>query len=394
MNKPLRILVILNFPWDPCLGAARVYIELAEHWRAQGHTVKKFCLTDAFPNRANGRAISALRPILFPKRAARYIRRNASRFDVIDALIGMVPFSKKHLRFDGLLVARSVGLPRAYERFNRFSRKLWRAERRGKAIGRLFYGLISQILYRNCERALGCCDLVNLLNADEIRFLQNPPPIHAPFVVQPNGLSDKERTTLARAIPSPEIRLDGKEICFIGMWGLRKGARDWPEIIRRIRNQTGEARFKFLGTMTDEEIVLRDLQLSRADGVSCVATFNREQLASHLSPCAVGLFPSYIEGFGLAVLEQLACGIPTVAYDVPGPRQILHSLRTLLLVPEGDKIAMAERAVEILRFNPHDYQSLSARCQSIAAQFRWEKIAADTAEQYRAALEKTANVHE
>jgi glycosyltransferase involved in cell wall biosynthesis len=388
MDKPLRILSIVNFPWDPRLGAARVYVELAEQWKTAGHNVEKFCLTDAFPKPTKSRGLSTLRQVLFPYQAARYIRHNSSRFDVIDALIGTLPFPKKNLRFDGLLVARSVGLHRSYDRFIRSSRKRWPDQPRGKFLGRLFYKLIGRRLHRNCERALGCCDLVNLLNEDEIPFLENPPRIRKPAIVQPDGLGERDRAALASAIQPPEVRLGGKEICFIGMWGLRKGARDWPEIIRRIRNQTPDVQFKFLGTMTDEQIVLNDLHLARADGVRCIPTYDPKQLPSLLGSCAVGLFPSYIEGFGLAVLEQLACGIPTIAYDVAGPRQILKPLRTTLLVPEGNATAMADRAVEILRMNASDYDALSARCRSVADQFRWEQIAAETAQQYRAALQK------
>src|SRR5438105_324191 len=131
-DKPLRILAIVNLPWEPRLGAARVYIELAKQWKAAGHHVEKFCLTDAFPKPTASRALSMLRPVLFPRRVAHYIRQNASRFDVIDALIGTVTVSKKRLRFDGLLVARSVGFPRVYDRFNRFSRERWRDQAGGK----------------------------------------------------------------------------------------------------------------------------------------------------------------------------------------------------------------------------------------------------------------------
>ena len=47
--KPLRILAIVNLPWDSRLGAARVWIELVKEWEAAGHVVEKFCLSDAFP---------------------------------------------------------------------------------------------------------------------------------------------------------------------------------------------------------------------------------------------------------------------------------------------------------------------------------------------------------
>jgi glycosyltransferase involved in cell wall biosynthesis len=106
-----------------------------------------------------------------------------------------------------------------------------------------------------------------------------------------------------------------------------------------------------------------------------------------LGNCAVALFPSYIEGFGLAVLEQLAAGLPTIAYDVPGPRQILQSQRTRLLTPAGDTAAIAARAVEILSLSVPEYEKLSAECRAIAGGYRWSRIARDTIDQYSIALQ-------
>ncbi|PYL54857.1 MAG: hypothetical protein DMF29_05450, partial [Verrucomicrobia bacterium] len=125
MDKPLRILGIVNLPWDPRLGAARVWCELSEQWTKAGHKIDKFCLSDAFPKPTRSRALSAWRQAVFPYRAARYVRRNAEKFDIIDCLIGTLPFSKKSLRFDGLLVGRSIGLYLAYDEFIRFSRWQW-----------------------------------------------------------------------------------------------------------------------------------------------------------------------------------------------------------------------------------------------------------------------------
>jgi glycosyltransferase involved in cell wall biosynthesis len=359
---------------------------LSERWTKAGHRVEKFCLTDAFPKPTRSRALSAWRQTVFPYQAARYIRRNASRFDVIDALIGTVPFSKERLRFDGLVVARSVGFPRVYERFNRFSRERWPDQPKGKVIGRLFYAFISWLWRRSNEHALRLSDLINLLNEDEIQSLQDAPAISTPFIVQPNGLSERERAALANAMQPPEIRLHRKEICFLGMWGLRKGARDWPEIIRAILNEEPSARFTFLGTMTDEQTVLRDLQLSSSESIRCLTSYDPKELPQLIGGSAVGLFPSYIEGFGLSVLEQLASGIPTIAYDVPGPRHIFSGTGPEFLVPAGSVRAMSDRALEILRMNESDYSLLSAKCRHIAARFDWEQIATDTIREYTAAL--------
>src|SRR5947207_15298937 len=138
--------------------------------------------------------------------------------------------------------------------------------------------------------------------------------------------------------------------------------------------------------MADEQTGLHDLRISSNETIRCLTSYGPEELPQLIARCALGLFPSYIEGFGLSVLEQLACGIPTIAYDVPGPRHILNTSAAGLLVPAGNAKAMTDRALEILRMNESDYRALSAKCRQIAQQFRWEQIATDTIRQYVAAL--------
>jgi len=384
VDKQLRILGIVNLPWDPRLGAARVWFELSEQWKKAGHKIDKFCLSDAFPKPTRSRALSAWRQAVFPYRAARYVRRNAGKFDVIDCLIGTLPFSKKSLSFDGLLVGRSIGLYLPYDEFMRFSRKRWPDQPRGKFIGRLFYSFTSWLLRRSAGRALAHCDLFNVPNEDEKRSLEKCSS--AQTIVLPYGLNEGERAALAAAAQPASKRLARKEICFLGMWSVRKGSRDWPEIIRAILNSVPSARFAFLGTMTDEQTVLRDLQLSSNESIRCLTSYDPKELPQLIAGSVVGLFPSYIEGFGLSVLEQLASGIPTIAYDVPGPRHIFDATGAEFLVPAGNTKAMAGRALEILQMNEIDYSALSGKCRQIAAQFRWEQIASDTIREYTAAL--------
>ena len=386
MDKQLRILGIVNLPWDARLGAARVWFELCEQWAKAGHKIDRFCLSDAFPEPTRSRALSAWRQAVFPYRAARYLRRNAGNFDVIDCLIGTLPFSKKSLRFQGLLVGRSIGLYLAYDEFIRLSRRRWPDQPRGKFVGRFFYTFISWLLRRSADRALPHCDLFNVPNEDEKQSLNKY--ISAPIIVLPYGLNEAERAALAGAARPGSERLARKEICFLGMWGVRKGSRDWREIVGGILNDEPSARFTFLGTMTDEQTILRDLQLTSSESIRCLISYDPKDLPQLIANCAVGLFPSYIEGFGISVIEQLAAGIPTIAYDVSGPRHIFDGAGAEFLVPVGNVKAMKDRALEILRMNESDYSALSARCRQIAQSFRWEQIASDTIREYAAALDR------
>lgn len=175
-------------------------------------------------------------------------------------------------------------------------------------------------------------------------------------------------------------------ICFIGMWGARKGARDWSGIIQRIRGRVPKAQFRFLGTMVDSKAILPDLRLDSLEGVEFISDYQPDDLPGLLADCTVGAFPSYAEGFGLAVLEQLAAGIPTIAYDTAGPRDLLGGRLPELLVPKGDIDAFAEKICGILQLDLDGYQELFERSAEAAAKFSWPAIAQVTVSAYRAAL--------
>lgn len=391
MDQPLRILAVVNLPWDPRLGAARVWIELTEEWKKAGHLVEKFCLTDAFPKPASSPALAAFHTLLFPFRAARFVRQNAGRFDVIDALVGTMPFSKKSLSFDGLLVARSVGLYRLYEKFERSAAKRWPPASRGKLIGRSFYWFFNNRARAASEASVRHCDLLNLPNSGELLCLRDEMQSAKPAVVEPYGLRPARQQALLDAAAPAETRWRKKKIAFIGMWSVRKGAKDWGQIIQRSRARVPDACFLFLGTMTETRNVWNDLELDAADFVEVVPQFQPDELPQLLSDCAVAAFPSYVEGFGLAVVEQLAAGLPTVAYDTPGPRDILRDSLPELLIASGDLAQFSETIVEIFENGFERYRELSERSAKTALRFSWPTIARDTAEEYRKQLNDLAS---
>ena len=386
-GRPLRILAIVNLPWDTRLGASRVWIELGKEWTRAGHTVEKFCLTDAYPETSSSGARSALRQALFPRKAAAYVRENVDRFDVIDCLIGVLPFSKDSLGFSGLVVARSVGLFRLYDRFLHQSRKVWPSQSKGRWFGHFFHRLIAWRSRSDSEKSIRTCDLLNLPNEDERRELTMDQAVHVPAIVEPYGLDDEFLEALATAAAPAKRRLQCQKICFIGMWGPRKGSREWRQIMAAVWEHHPAAQFLFLGTMFDETVVRADLGVDNSTQIFCRPAFAVRDLPLLIADCVMGVFPSHVEGFGLALLEQLAAGLPTVAYNVPGPRQILRTQSERLLTPVGDTAAIAARAAEILSLSVPDYEKLSAECVAIAQRYRWPEIANNTITHYRVALD-------
>ncbi|HWO71817.1 MAG TPA: MSMEG_0565 family glycosyltransferase [Actinomycetota bacterium] len=91
------------------------------------------------------------------------------------------------------------------------------------------------------------------------------------------------------------------------------------------------------------------------------------------------VFPSVKEGFGLALLEALAAGLPVVATDIPVFREFLVPGEHALLTPPGDPEALAE-AMALLARDPRERGRLAGRGPALAERYRWD----DTARQHEA----------
>jgi len=113
-----------------------------------------------------------------------------------------------------------------------------------------------------------------------------------------------------------------------------------------------------------------------------VPEFQPDELPKLLADSTAGVLLTYAEGFGLALLEQLAAGIPTVSYDAPGPRSILQSSLPDLLVPVGNVEQCSAALIQILCTDLASYRKLIERCSKVASRFLWSTVAKETARLY------------
>jgi glycosyltransferase involved in cell wall biosynthesis len=308
------------------------------------------------------------------------------RFDVIEALPGDLPFSKQDLGFDGLLVARSMGLYALYEEYIRYERTTWPKRIPGTAVGKAHHRLNVRRRGAASRRSLETADLIRVLNEDEEAYVRDTLRLGRKCVRLPDGLADGFADALGRAaLPSAE-RLRRKEVVFIGAWCLRKGAADWSEIVARTRELVPDAKFRFLGTGLARADILRDLGLRDAEWISVVPHFDADKLPGLLASATVGTLPSYIEGCPFSILEQLAAALPTIAYDVPGSRVMLGRLTRSLMTPRGDTSRFAELLANLLTLDESSYSQLSAECVSVVREFRCSTIAEASLEVYAGEL--------
>jgi glycosyltransferase involved in cell wall biosynthesis len=97
--------------------------------------------------------------------------------------------------------------------------------------------------------------------------------------------------------------------------------------------------------------------------------------------------PSLHEGFGLPLLEALACGAPVVATAAGNLRAL--AAKAAVLVPPGDANALAD-AISGLLHNPEERARLSAAGPEVAKAYSWDRAAEMTVAVYREVLTPAA----
>ncbi|MBL8058313.1 MAG: glycosyltransferase family 4 protein [Anaerolineales bacterium] len=105
-----------------------------------------------------------------------------------------------------------------------------------------------------------------------------------------------------------------------------------------------------------------------------------EDLPLWYNAAAVFAYPSSFEGFGMPVLEALACGRPVVTSNVSSLPEAAGE--AALLAPPSNAAALADAMRQALAEGP----DRGARGPGHAARFTWAATAAQTAAAYRQAL--------
>ena len=95
------------------------------------------------------------------------------------------------------------------------------------------------------------------------------------------------------------------------------------------------------------------------------------------------VFPSRYEGFGLPVLEAMACGTPTVLADSSSFPEVGGN--AALYFPTGDSSALAVQLHRLFA-DSELHRDLTAKGLARARHFSWRRTALDTVDGYRIAV--------
>jgi glycosyltransferase involved in cell wall biosynthesis len=184
--------------------------------------------------------------------------------------------------------------------------------------------------------------------------------------VIPNGVDD-DIYTIQPSFARPSV-------LWIASWLPRKGALWLPDIVNTVLAHSRGISFQLLGTGAPAPVVLDQIDPAFHNRVHVVPRFSRSDLPSYLRASTVGLSTSAFEGFGRAIVESMASGLPMVATKTGAAKDLIKSGVGGHLIDFGDTDG-AVTALTSLTSDMTDAQRIGEVARSLVQGNRWSVLA-------------------
>lgn len=368
-SRKLNILMCCYLPLNPSLGGAKGYIEVAQNYRSLGHSVNLVGI-DEIVGSDQPYMDEQWRIDNYPAKLKAFLIKNANNYDIIEYESLYLPFSMKdHIK---CILAIRCSLLDIYFREIRIPRF------RGP---RPFFGSILKFWFRKNRLnkkiqqsliSMQHADYINVQNpADQLILVKNGVD-PSKIILQPLGLFQDRYNELKQS-KTHTINPGSKIIiAFVGTFDARKGAVEFPQIIKTLLELHPEVEFKLLGVLgmfSTIESIYQYIGHQFRSRVHIHGKFSPKDLPILLSDCSYGIFPSYVESFGYGVLEMMAAGLPVVGYNSPGINALL--LKELTVEPGNiyDLVKTFNKLINDRNFT----ESCKIKCDETVLRFIYEK---------------------
>ncbi len=253
----------------------------------------------------------------------------------------------------------------------------------------LFKKMMTHVLNGFRQAALVACDSVatrdgllehRLIRPERLRVV--PLGVHPTCRARPNPAADAQASRLLEGGPAAPINL-----LHVGSTIRRKRIDVLLKVFAGVRTEFPSARLVRVGgpfTQPQIELVKR-LKLETA--IVVLPYLTRDVLAAIYRQAALVLQPSEAEGFGLPVVEAMACGTPVVASDLPVLREVGGDAAIYATV--ADVPAWTETISNLIRERDQQPEKWAARRAAgigQAAKFSWAEYTQKMVELYQEIL--------
>ncbi len=142
-------------------------------------------------------------------------------------------------------------------------------------------------------------------------------------------------------------------VAFFGGYEPVKGGDLFIDAVPDVHAAAPEAGFSFYGECWPHQRGFCDRVRRRADELGIPVDFVETRgFAKHEATASLVVMPSRQEGLGLVGLESMSYGVPVVAADVGGLRDVVVDGVTGLLVPPEDPVSLGNALIRLLKDGP------------------------------------------
>jgi glycosyltransferase involved in cell wall biosynthesis len=215
--------------------------------------------------------------------------------------------------------------------------------------------------------------------------------------VVPMGV-DTERFHPGKSNPKIKDDLNIQDIFLlaVGRFAEKKGFKYLIQAMPEILQKRPDAKLVIIGFGPQEEALKQRVrQLGLENAVLFVGSKEGDELAEYFATADIFIGPSVVtdsgdtEGQGVVFLEAMASGTAVIASDVGGVKDVVHDMKTGLLIPQKNPEAIAEKTV-LLMDNQKLRNELALNGRNLAeSEYSWKTIAERFLETYKQIIDKT-----
>jgi len=191
------------------------------------------------------------------------------------------------------------------------------------------------------------------------------------------------------APPPPGITNDVPTILFLGRFDPRNGLTTLIDSFRRVKAKGSRGRQARLVVVGDGP--LREHYYKQANGDRDIRFVGAvlEGRPSYYAHSSVYACPTTKASFGITLLESMACQTPVVCSDILGFRDVVVDGREALMVPCGDRDALADALVRVLDDEGLAIQ-LGTTGRENSLEYSWARVTARVLDVYQTVLGRVA----
>ncbi|MHA2326016.1 MAG: glycosyltransferase family 4 protein, partial [Promethearchaeota archaeon] len=176
-------------------------------------------------------------------------------------------------------------------------------------------------------------------------------------------------------------------VLYVGKLDYHKGVEYLIEGFARLVKEFPDVKLVIVGdgpTRKNLEFLVDTQKIDNS--VIFVGKVSDEDLAKYYAASELVILPSFMEGFGIVLLEAMASGKPCVATKVGGTEDVVVNNETGLIIPPADPNSIYQ-AMQFMLLNPDLRKKFGKSGRKRAVEnFTPEKIAKQTLEFYKKAL--------